>query len=59
MYKKVVIEKLSEPVGVNCNYNAKIFTSVDNGKTFSYCGNGKCLQTLKQAEEYKTAIENN
>ena len=59
MCKKVVIEKLSEPVGVNYNYNAKIFTSVDNGKTFHYCGNGKYLQTLKQAEEYKTAIETN
>ena len=56
---KVVIEKLSEPVGVNYNYNARIFTSVDNGKTFHYCGNGKYFQTLKQAEEYKTAIENN
>lgn len=39
--RKVVIEKLNEPVGVNYNYNAKIFTSVDNGKTFHYCGNGK------------------
>ena len=57
--RKVVIEKLSDPVGINYNYNAKIFTSVDNGKTFQYCGNGKYFQTLKQAEEYKTAIENN
>ena len=56
---KVIIEKLSEPVGVNYNYNAKIFTSVDNGKTFHYCGNGKYVQTLEQAEAYKTAIENN
>ena len=56
---KVVIEKLSEPVGVNYNYNAKIFTSVDNGKTFHYCGNGKYFQTLEQAEKYKTAIESN
>ena len=56
MYK-VEIEKLSKPVGVNYNYNAKIFTSVDNGKTFHYCGNGKYFQTLRQAEAYKTAIE--
>ena len=55
---KVVIEKLSEPVGVNYNYNAKIFTSAD-GKMFHYCGNGKYFQTLKQAEKYKTAIESN
>ena len=57
--RKVVIEKLSEPVGVNYNYNARIFTSVDNGKTFHYCGNGKYFQTLKQAEAYKAAIESN
>ena len=56
---KVVIEKLTEPVGVNYNYNAKIFTSVDNGKTFHYCGNGKYFQTLEQAQAYKTAIESN
>ena len=58
MYK-VKIEKLSESIGVNYNYNARIFTSVDNGKTFHYCGNGKYFQTLKQAEAYKTAIESN
>ena len=58
MYK-VKIEKLTESVGINYNYNAKIFTSVDNGKTFHYCGNGKYFQTLEQAQEYKTAIENN
>ena len=57
--RKVKIEKLSEPIGVNYNYNARIFTSVDNGKTFHYCGNGKYFQTLKQAEAYKTAIESN
>ena len=57
--RKVKIEKLSEPVGVNYNYNARIFTSVDNGKTFNYCGNGKYFQTLKQAEEFKKEIETN
>ena len=57
--RKVKIEKLSEPVGVNYNYNAKIFTSVDIGKTFQYCGNGKYFQTLKQAEEFKKEVENN
>ena len=57
--RKVVIQKLNETVGVNYNYNAKIFTSVDSGKTFHYCGNGKYFQTLEQAQAYKTAIENN
>ena len=56
---KVEIEKLNEPVGVTYSYNAKIFTSVDNGNTFHYCGNGKYFQTLKQAEEFKKEIETN
>ena len=56
--RKVKIEKLSEPVGVNYNYNAKIFTSVD-GKTFHYCGNGKYFQTLEEAKKYKKEVENN
>ena len=56
--RKVVIEKLSEPVGVNYNYNAKIFTSVD-GKTFHYCGNGKYFQTLEQVETFKKEVESN
>ena len=57
--RKVKIEKLSEPVGVNYNYNARIFTSVDNGKTFYYCGNGKYFQTLKEAKKYKNEVESN
>lgn len=57
--RKVEIKKLNEPVGVNYNYNARILTSVDNGKTFNYCGNGKYFQTLKQAEEFKKEVENN
>ena len=56
---KVKIEKLSEPIGVNYSYNARILTSVDNGKTFHYCGNGKYFQTLKQAEEFKKEVESN
>ena len=58
MYK-VKIEKLSEPIGVNYSYNARIFTSVDNGKTFRYCGNGKYFKTLGEAEKYKKEVENN
>ena len=57
--RKVKIQKLNEPVGVNYHYNAKIFTSVDNGKTFYYCGNGKYFQTLEQAETFKKEVENN
>ena len=56
---KVKIEKLSEPVGVNYSYNARIFTSVDSGKTFHYCGNGKYFQTLEEAKKYKKEVENN
>ena len=57
--RKVEIEKLSIPVGVNYNYNARILTSVDNGKMFHYCGNGKYFQTLEEAEKYKNEVENN
>ena len=57
--RKVKIEKLSEPVGVNYSYNARILTSVDNGKTFHYCGNGKYFQTLEEAEKYKKEVETN
>lgn len=57
--RKVEIEKLSEPVGVKYNYNARIFTSVDNGKTFHYCGNGKYFQTLEEAEKFKKEMGNN
>ena len=56
---KVEIEKLNEPVGVNYSYNAKIFTSVDNGKTFHYCGNGKYFKTLEEAKKYKNEVESN
>ena len=57
--RKVEIKKLNEPVGGNYSYNARIFTSVDNGKTFHYCGNGKYFQTLEEAEKYKKEVENN
>ena len=57
--RKVEIKKLNEPVGVNYNYNARIFTSADNGKTFHYCGNGKYFQTLEEAEKYKNEVESN
>lgn len=57
--RKVEIKKLNEPVGGNYSYNAKIFTSVDNGKTFHYCGNGKYFQTLEEARKYKNEIESN
>ena len=38
-------------------YDAKVKTSVDGGKTFWYCGIGKEGKTLKEAREYKAAIE--
>lgn len=44
--EKVEIKKLSFPVGNIYNYHAMIFRSVDNGKTFAYCGCGKNFATF-------------
>lgn len=38
-------------------YNAQLLTSVDYGKHFYYCGNGKWCKTKEEAEEYKKYIE--
>ena len=55
--EKVEIKKLSFPVGNIYNYHAMIFRSVDNGKTFAYCGCGKYFATFEEAEAYKAEIE--
>ena len=37
--------------------NAQIYTSVDGGKTFYYCGNGKYFKTLEEALLFKAEVE--
>lgn len=33
-------------------YNARILTSVDGGKSYYYCGNGRYCKTLEEAFEF-------
>ena len=51
--ERVEIEKLAFPVD-GYIYNAKVFRSVDNGKTFWYCGTGKYFKNLQDAEKFRT-----
>lgn len=54
--EKVDIKKLSFPVS-EYEYNAQIWRSVDDGKSFCYCGSGKYFKTLAEAERYKKERE--
>lgn len=38
-------------------YDAQIWVSLDNKKTFSYSGNGRFCKTYKEAMEYKKQVE--
>lgn len=49
---KYVMEKLHFSVDGIYNYIVKTLTSVDNGKTFYYCGISKYFQTKQKAENY-------
>ena len=53
--QKVVISKLSFPVD-GYLYNAQIVRSVDSGKTFWYCGNGKFCKSREEAVNYAESI---
>lgn len=33
-------------------YNARILTSVDGGKSYYYCGNGRYCKTLQEAFKF-------
>lgn len=50
--RKYVIEKLAFPLDGIYNYNAKVLTSTDGGKTYWYCGIGKFCKTEEEAQEY-------
>ena len=49
--KKYIIEKSGDL------FNVKILISIDNGKTFHYCGNGKFFTTEKEAHDYIKSLE--
>lgn len=54
-----MISKVKIIKSANSDYpfNAQIWTSNDNGKSFNYVGNGKFFKTYKQALDYKKEIE--
>ena len=54
--EQVYIKRLSSPVQ-DYKDNAQIWRSMDNGKTFFYCGSGKYFCELWQAIQYKNAVE--
>lgn len=55
--RKVTIDKLNLPVD-NYNYDVKLLTSIDGGKTYYYAGFGRFAKTLKEAQAIKADFEN-
>ena len=53
----VIIKKLFFPLDNIYYYNAQKWISLDGGKTFYHCGEGKYCKTLEEAEEYKKQEE--
>lgn len=51
---KIIISPLSFPIDGRYTHNLQVVTSVDGGRTFYYCGNGK-YSTAEDIE--KTAAE--
>lgn len=54
--RQFTLEKLHFPVD-GYLYIVKTLTSVDNGKTFYYCGNSQYFKTEEEAKEYKERKE--
>lgn len=54
--RKVTIDKLNLPVD-NYNYDVKLLTSIDSGKTYCYAGFGRFAKTLKEAQAIKADFE--
>lgn len=48
--------KMEEPV-CGFSWNVQTWTSVDGGKNFHYCGNGRFFQTEAEAMAYKAEKE--
>lgn len=49
--RRLTIRELSFPVD-GYRFSAEIWTSIDGGKSWWYCGIGKYVHTREQAEEY-------
>lgn len=52
---KAVITKTTAPSGASL-YNVQIWTSVDGGKRYAYCGQGRFCSTEHEALEYAASI---
>lgn len=50
------LQKLNLPVD-GYSYIVETWRSVDNGKTFAYCGESKYFRTEEEAAAYKAAQE--
>lgn len=55
--EKVTISKLSFPLDGVYRYDAQVWRSIDGGKTFYHCGDGRYCKTRKEAKEYARKIE--
>lgn len=55
MIKKAKIIRLASPIQ-GYRYSVQLLTSVDGGKTFYYCGNGRYFRELRQAVQYKREV---
>ena len=53
---RAVINKLRFPIE-GYSYNVQIETSVDGGRNFYYCGNGRYFRTEEEAKAFKEEIE--
>lgn len=53
---KAVIREHHFPIGDIYMFNVQILTSVDGGKNWYYCGNGKFCETREEAEEFAATI---
>ena len=57
--KKVVVTKLDADHPARergCEYNVQVLTSIDGGETFFYCGIGRFVKDISEAERYALMI---
>jgi len=49
--RKCVIEKVKNPVDGH-KYNVQVWTSVDGGKNYYYCGVGRFCKSKRECKEF-------
>ena len=55
---KVNIRKNYYPIAGVYKYDAQVVRSIDGGKTYYHCGEGRYCKSYKEAKDYKSKIEN-